>query len=380
MDHVAAREHRTAALALRAAEAGACALAGGRLLLWLSDPAHAPGSIEGNDARVFYDGAALFLRTGNPYGQGFVSPPWFALALAPLTLLPFEVAAWLWLGLSLAAIAGAAWVALGLAGFRPSPRRAMLATLLLAWWPPGEAGLLLGQNSSLVLALAVAAVLALCEGRLVLAATVLALAMIKPQLVGLLALGMGVEAWRTGHGRRFALGFGATLGLLLAMSLAARRAWVPALLAGLPESWNYWGSTVTVNTWLAAALGVDAPLRSWLAVPPLAAGAALTGWLWWRRVGTPAWRSAATLALTFLATPYAYPHDYILLLLPALVLGARLAERLGRGAAPVCLGLGALAWALPRPWVYDDPARFLTLGVPLGLCALLGALGPPARR
>src|SRR4051812_27961858 len=64
--------------------------------------ASADPRIGDDDFGVFYAGAAALAAGQSPYVGDFVSPPWFALVLAPLTVLPLPAARALWLALNLA--------------------------------------------------------------------------------------------------------------------------------------------------------------------------------------------------------------------------------------------------------------------------------------
>jgi hypothetical protein len=229
---------------------------------------------------------------------------------------------------------------------------------------------LLGQNSWLVLLAVSAALVAARRNNAGLAGGLLAVGLVKPHLVALLVLGIGLRSWRLGRWRTFVLGLLGTALALLLLTLLVRRAWVPALLAGMPESWNYWGSTVTSNTLIAAVAQVADPMRSLIAIPLLLLGGAVAAWLWCRRGAAPAWRAAVTVVLTFLVTPYAYPHDYILLLIPVLFLLGYLWSQYGATGFVAWLCAAMLVWVLPRPWVYD-PSRFVTLLAPALLLAIL---------
>src|SRR5262249_36950275 len=129
-----------------------------------------------DDFQVFYEGAAAFARGQSPYVGDFVSPPWFALALVPLTALPVGVARAVWLGLNLASLVAATAAAARVVAAGWPPRRVLLAAVLCALWPPVTFGLKLGQNSVLAWLLVIGAVLAARSDRPATSGTLLALA------------------------------------------------------------------------------------------------------------------------------------------------------------------------------------------------------------
>src|SRR4051812_22436939 len=78
-------------------------LLGIRLVHWLSLPEHTQQS----DFRIFYAAASRLIHGLSPYGFAvrpgmfFVQPPWFALLLGPLALLPLDWARACWMTMNL---------------------------------------------------------------------------------------------------------------------------------------------------------------------------------------------------------------------------------------------------------------------------------------
>jgi hypothetical protein len=347
------------------------AAAAAALLAWqLAAP---DARIGDDDFQVFYGGAAAIAGGRSPYVGDFVSPPWFALALVPLTSLPLEVARGVWLAANLALLFVATIACARLTGLAWPPRRLVLAALLFALWPPVEFGLKLGQNSLLVWVLVLVALLAARAGRFGTAGALLALGLVKPQLV-LLFLG-GTTVWAARHQ---ALGryVGAGVGILAALALAALLVTTDAyadLIALQPRTWNYWGSTVALPPLLAILL--DSQVVAITVYAPVAVfgtAAVLAGWTRW---DTPdfAYVAALTSPATLLLTPYAYSYDAILLQLPIFWLMAAAS----RNPSPrwwliplATLGVAGL-WLLERPADYTA-WRFLGLLPPLGILFALG--------
>ena len=102
--------------------------------------------------------AAMGAAPGEALGAfvfGFVYPGYVALLLAPLALLPFGVAATVWLLLAQAATGGGAWLAWHAAGRdRPdaAPARATPALLVALLFPASLYNLAFGQFAALVFA------------------------------------------------------------------------------------------------------------------------------------------------------------------------------------------------------------------------------------
>ena len=350
----------------------------GLALVRALDPDRPPGSVEGNDFVVFYEGARGFIVTGNPYGAGFVSPAPFAFLFVPLTTLSPPAAAAVWFGLSVAALAGIAAASLQLAGIPRWPVGVLPLAGLLCLWPASEYGLLLGQSSAAVGLCATLAVAA-ARGWPAAAGALLGFAAVaKPHLIVLLAAGLACQEWRTRRRCDLARGLLVTgIGLVGATALYSRR-WIEVLGSDLPTSWNYWGSTIGSNVFLSAAL--EDRSAGWFVWASLTVALLLGVAVWWWR-DAPAVKplASALLAASLLVTPYAYPHDYVLLALPLLWVARRLWERAGAVGPVLVLGLGGLAWLVPRPALYDDE-RFVALLLPAVLLALILSPWPRQER
>ena len=345
------------------AEWGAVALAASALALRLSGPDPRIGD---DDFGVFYAGAASLAAGRSPYVGDFVSPPWFALALLPLTLLPLPLARGLWFALNLALLLTATVACARLVGLTWPRRRLLLATRAFARWPPVEFGLKLGQNSLRVWLLILIALLAAQHRSSSGAGGALALALVKPQLAFLFVGGLALHLWRQGAARAFLLALAAIFAALVAVTAALAPDSYADLLALRPRTWNYWGSTVALPPLLAAVLG--SPAAGLVLYVPLAVlGAAVLLRQWTAAKTDLAYPAALTACATLLLTPYAYPYDAVLLQLPLLWLLATAqpltARRVRWGAVLGVLLLAAL-WLLERPADYSVE-RFLGLAPPL---------------
>ncbi len=151
------------------------------------------------------------MRPGTPFGDGerFLSPPPAAWLVAPLTLVGAQAAFFVWLFLSVAALAGAWWLA------APGTGRVRVLWLLgAAAWYPVLYSLSLGQPVILVL-LGVVACWRLAEtGKPYIAGAVLGLLVLKPQV----AIAVPVVLFVAGRWR-IAAGWAATTGVLAVVSL-----------------------------------------------------------------------------------------------------------------------------------------------------------------
>jgi hypothetical protein len=151
------------------------------------------------------------IRPGTPFGDGerFLSPPPAAWLIAPLTLVGPQAAFFVWLFLSVAAVAGAWWLA--------APGTGWLRVLWLlgaAAWYPVLYSLSLGQPVVIVL-LGVIACWRLAESsKPYLAGAVLGLSVLKPQV----AIAVPVVLLVAGRWR-IAAGWAATAGVLAIASL-----------------------------------------------------------------------------------------------------------------------------------------------------------------
>jgi Glycosyltransferase family 87 len=349
------------------------ALVAAVLLAWqLASPDPRIGD---DDFQVFYGGAAAIAAGRSPYVGDFVSPPWFAVALVPFTWLPLETARGVWLAGNLALLLATTVGCARLVGVAWPARRLLLAALLFGLWPPLEFGLKLGQNSLLVWALVLAALLAARAGRFGAAGALLALALVKPQLAFLYVAGAGIWAARgRGLARYAGAGGAAVAGLGLLVLLVAPDAYTD-VLAVRPRTWNYWDSTVALPPLLTTLTGSQlGGVALYLPLAIVGSLALVSQWAHDNAADFP-YLAAVTACATLLLTPYAYPYDAVLLQLPILWLVAAATTR-PRGEWSRCLPLAALAlaglWLLERPADYTA-WRLLGLLPPLGL--LLAMLG-----
>ena len=295
---------------------------------------------------------------------GFVYPAYVALLLAPLALLPFQVAATLWLLLAQAGLgAGTALAWRARAAETGRPAGSTLPALLVALTFPGSlANVVFGQFAALVYASLVLAWWLAVRRRDIPAGVALALAAVKPSLALLPVLAL--LAWALASGRRrLVAAWVTTTGALLAGSLAALPAW-PA---------EFWRSTldyarVASATSAAGLLAnlltgrLDAP---WPAIASATVSlcamlAIIAGWL-----QSPRWAGDA-LAAGILAGAWLIPPLYEWNSVLLLVLIVQWLQTLQRGRAgayrrlAVTTGLlclaGLITLAVALRWPYGSRA------------------------
>lgn len=324
------------------------ALLGAALARWLCEPEHVA---QPDYAYYYHPAGALLLQGQSPYG--FITkwgdtnpmPPWFTLLVGPLSLLPRDAAAWGWLVLNFGMIAAIVRLAARLCGVQPGARRTLLAVLALALWGPGSTHLFLGQSTLLVTTAAVGALLAAERGRLWLAGLLMVVAASKPHLVFLLGLGLTIHGWRTRRSLAVPAGFVLGLGAALLACLAFNTAWVGDFLHQPPGVYDYWGITVNLRTLLALAFGQNAVADGcfWTV---FAVGSGLLLRLWAQSDRPLAELGALTFAATLLLTPYAQPHDHVLLIPALILLAARASSHAPpRRRAKLLTALVLAAWA-----------------------------------
>lgn len=249
----------------------------------------------------------------------FVAPPLVAVAYAPLGLLPYPVAAMVFLTLSIAVVAACGHLLASELAVNPRVSR-RLALLGLAAAPPVFEAVGSGQNSPMLLLCWLLATRCARNGREPMAGVLLALAAFKPHLA-----------------------------LLVPVLLVCRRRWgalaafTVTLAAGLLATWAIFGVS-TVRTWIhtlagdtfgagvsegqtwkmesIGALLLDVTGLGGTDVPILLVGAIVLA-CWTRRTTAEPLGDMARLALvTVLCAPHVMLYDGVLLLITAAWLAA----------------------------------------------------------
>lgn len=258
----------------------------------------------------------------------FVYPAGMALPYAPLSALPYGLAAVVHLLLMLAALVAAALLWAVLVSLRPVPRRWFVLGALA--WGPAAAGVISGQNTSLALLLVVTVAWALARNHQVLAGAAAGLLAYKPQLgapmMGLLLL----------RARWLALAGGlAVLGLHYLLGVVATGGSLDWPAAWLHTVAEYQEADFAANGWQSVSLpSFGRQLELLTGLPGLMlAGYAVAGIVLllclpsMRHLPAPE-AVALAAACGLLISPHAWVYDATLLL-PALAVMATRAQRRG---------------------------------------------------
>ena len=322
------------------------------------------------------DGATGFL----PY----LHPPFHALAIGGLGLLPVPAAFTVQIGVSLLAAVAALFV---LASVVERRRRVVVLAMGVVFLPL-DVAVLNGQSDALVL-LALASSYALwTRDRPGAAGAAAALALVKPHLILLLPfLFLSRHAWRA------LAGFAATAAALVAVTWPAfgLRGWASYLALVAPWAAGRPGSQVTDPTGVSLAsvlalLPGGRPLSLAILAGVLLVALIALSW----RPHRPRIDLAAAVGLSLVLAPYSNFHDLALLLVPGLALVQRLDARSARwpvagwgvlgaaylgvesaavlGPAPAALAAALLAihLAAERVAVRPDPLRLGESTLPPG--------------
>jgi hypothetical protein len=282
-------------------------------------------------------------------GERFVSPPPFAWLVLPLSVFGPAATTLAWLGLSLAALAGAWWIA------APGtlPRRALWLLGALAWYPVLY-GLSLAQPDLVIVFLVAAAWRLAEQKRPYLAGAVLGLSVIKPQLTLLLpAVLLFAGRWR------IVAGWAAVAALLGAASFAVVGGQgLRDYLALLNEAQH-----VTNNRYFTAAYVLGPGFLSYLAQAIVLAAAVVAAYAN-RRAGQGRIFALGLLATTLGAT-YWHLQDYTILLVAAWLFWRDAPPTWQRWILLAVAVTAELAWPLtPLPVLLAVSVWFVFAAVP----------------
>jgi hypothetical protein len=269
----------------------------------------------------------------------FPYPPWYALVTVWLALLPIDLAARVWFGLNLIMLCLSLWM---LTDGLPRARRLALA-LPAVIFPPVLGSLFVGQYAFPVLLGAVLLSWALQRKSALLVAVSAALLTFKPNLGGLILLIGAAYLWwrREDLGRRALPGLLITGAALFTLGFLASPAWPIEYVRSLT---SFPGTTECRQCASLSVAFADA-LGGGFASALIAAAVLLVllvAWLakrWAQLAHKPIWLIGVGALMTLLVSPYLQNYDFVLLLVPFLVLGA---EAHGIGWAWL-----ALAYVLP---------------------------------
>jgi hypothetical protein len=300
----------------------------------------------------FYTGSKMILAGQNPYGQiPFFAPPWLAFLLSLLLVLPCSSAALAWTLLNVAIIIASSHVLWGPASV-PGERRRMALLGLTAVTPYALFAYATGQLSAVALGACALAAWGLTTGRHWPIVAGLILASLKPHVVALPMLLVGLELMRRRQWMPFLLASAALATLCLIAAL-----FVPAWPRTLLASWAS-GAFYESRENLLGLAAFDVPL--WLTYPFVA----YTLLLWWRRA-LDLHVLALAVAANPLAIPYSRSYDYVLLLLPLGAIWTASSSPKRR----LALGLAVSAQLLPLIRAFTPQAGLVEALAP-ALCVL----------
>jgi hypothetical protein len=293
------------------------------------DPAHYPA------ARIAFD-------TQRDDAMVLNYMPWTVIALLPLGLLPLEIAAWLWMGLSM--ICAALALRALLREFLPGRAVAHGALgLALFAGQPGFHTIVLGQWALLLMSAVAAIVLSVRAGHARRGGLAALALLAKPQLFVWTALGLAIPAFFDARYRRFVAFAIVIAGALVVSAWLAFPEWFPAWISDIPARRT--GRSAVLFSAFGQLLGTPGRV---LAVAVVGAGLVLAS----RFVpGSDPWL-AIWLALSSAGAIYSWSYDHVLLFVP-LVIACGVLAAAGRERASHRLAIGgALIFLLVSPIFY----------------------------
>jgi hypothetical protein len=254
----------------------------------------------------------------------FVYPPWYSLLTLPLALLPIDVAARLWFELNLFIVMAFAWL---MTETWPARRR-LISFLFAILFLPVLGALIVGQFVFPVLLGGGILVYALPRERVWLTACALILLTFKPHIGGLALLAGLVYLmlrWNA-FARRTLWVTGIVAIFLFVSSFLVDRNWLVRYFETLFEfrKISPCGELcVSLPMAITSLFAINSSFAIWLG------GILLLSWAGWFIRTSPAalkdvsWLISVTFCITLLASPYQYNYDFVVLLLPLLVLASR---------------------------------------------------------
>jgi hypothetical protein len=293
------------------------------------DPAHYPA------ARIAFD-------TQRDDAMVLNYMPWTVIALLPLGLLPLEIAAWLWMGLSM--ICAALALRALLREFLPG-RAVVHGALGLALFAgqPGFHTIVLGQWALLLMSAVAAIVLSVRAGHARRAGLAALALLAKPQLFVWTALGLAIPAFFDARYRRFVAFAIVIAGALVVSAWLAFPEWFPAWISDIPARRT--GRSAVLFSAFGQLLGTPGRV---LAVAVVGAGLVLAS----RFVpGSEPWL-AIWLALSSAGAIYSWSYDHVLLFVPLVIAcGVLVAAGRERASRRLAIG-GALIFLVVSPIFY----------------------------
>ena len=273
--------------------------------------------------------------------QAFAYPLYVVLLLAPTIGLPFPVVQSGFLILEIIVTAASVCFWLGVLRWRLSRTRILMLMFLVLGSFPAIQGLKLQQLSLLVAALLAAAMYQVLQRRLIWAGILLAIASIKPQLVGLIVLWLAV--WLSGNWKerhRLFWSYLASMSVLVLGGELMLPGWIQEFRAASAAYYRYTGGNSVLDIALTPTLGKAASICAVL-------GLLIRAWQLRRAdAGTPDFEYSLGLALatTLMVMPMFAPYNQVLLV-PVLLMVARAVYRCNRLCRVLILtAFATIAW------------------------------------
>lgn len=280
-----------------------------------------------------YYGFAISVGTKTPDALVYDYWPWVGFAVAPLAMVPLEVAGWLWmlLGMTCAAFALRGLLR-AFVPARPVAHAAFGAALFIG--QPSFHAIVLGQWSLLLMSGVAATVLALRAARPLRAAAASLVFLAKPQVLVITALGLAFGALREPVFRRYVL-FALLLGgaVVTVTWLAAPDGWFSRWFEDIPPRRTV--RSAVLASALNQLMGSSGRLVAYALIALAAVLVAVRF-----RPGSDA-SLAAWLSLSSAGAIYSWSYDQVLLFVPAVITAGILtarSERAGRSFALAAAG------------------------------------------
>jgi hypothetical protein len=279
----------------------------------------------------------------------FPYPPWYALSMLWVALLPIEVAARIWFGLNLIMLIASTWL---LTDGWPALKR-LFSFLITILFLPVLGSLLVGQYTFPVLLGAALLTFAIHRENVILTAIAAALLTFKPHLGTLILVIAVVYLWirKGAYGRRSLLAIFITGMILFVIGFLASPLWPLEYFHSLTgfKDVSQCQQCNSASMALAELSGGGLERAFWIAAWFLILLAVWLAWRWQRLSQETSYMISAAVLVTLLVTPYLQNYDYILLLIPffALAGNANLFDRLYLGFAFLIplIGFGLLGSA-----------------------------------
>jgi hypothetical protein len=289
-----------------------------------------------------YAPTAIAIGTKTPDALVDDYMPWVVLALLPFGLLDLEIAAWVWMVLSMtcAAFALRALLREFVPG-RPLVHGALGLALFAG--QPGFHAIVLGQWALLLMSAVAVVVLAVRAGHARRAALAALAFLAKPQIFVWTAVGLAIPALFDDRYRRFVKYAIVLAGALVVCAWLAYPDWFPAWLADIPPRRT--GRSAVLMSALGQLLG---PIGRVLALGVIAGGLLFASRF---PPGSDPWL-AVWLSLSSAGAIYSWSYDQVLLFVPLTIACGMLAVA-GRERAVKRLAVGgALTLLLVSPVFY----------------------------